>query len=221
APGGGVREGGGRVDGSAPGGGAAAGETRRGGAGATGHGADGVPGGDGGGGVVWGGGGPGGFSGVAESGRGATADGEGGLGRRDLPARAGAEDVPGRAQDQRGAHPGIRRSGHGRGRQRGGGSRAAAEKAGGGQPGAVRDPSAADRVVRRPSLPGGEAGVGRPDRGGGRRVGRGGADARGGADVERAEAHAGSAQECGAAHQDERGVGRGGGLLTYSKNAIL
>ena len=68
--------------------------------------------------------------------------------------------------------------------------------------------SAADCVVRGPSLPGGEAGIARPYGGGDRGVGRGGADARGGAHVERADADAGSAEECGAVDQDERGVGR-------------
>ncbi len=153
--------------------------------------------------------GPSGVPGIGECGRRTAAVREGGVGRRDFAPGAGAEDVPGGSEDGRGADAGVRRGGHRSGWQRGGGRGPAIEEAGGGEPGAVRDAPAADCELRRPSLPGGEAGSGRAHRGGDRGTRCGRADTRGGADVERTEADAGGVEERGAADQDECGVSRG------------
>ena len=63
--------------------------------------------------------------------------------------------------------------------------------------------------------------IARPHGGGDRRIGRRGADARSGAHAERAEAHAGSAQECGAVDQDERWIDADGGVRSNSGESKL
>ena len=109
---------------------------------------------------------PRGIPGFAQPRRRAAAAGEGGFGRRDIAHRAGVEDVPGGAPEFRrsGAHAGVRRSGRRRGRQRGRRRGTASEETGRRQPGAVRDAPAADRLLRRPSLPRGEARIARAGR---------------------------------------------------------
>ncbi len=122
------------------------------------------------------------------------AAGESRLGRRDFAHRTGIEDLPGGTEERDDPHAGLRRSGCRRGRKRSRGNRTPVEEAGGSEPGLVRDAPAAGGVVRRSSLPGGEARIEGAHGSSDGRTGRRRADPRDRANALGAEAHRRSAQ---------------------------